>query len=57
MELETLALRGGYKPGNGDTHTMPIYQSTTWKYDTSEHMADLFDLNMQALQAGKEFAG
>ena len=27
MKLETLALRGGYKPGNGDTHTMPIYQS------------------------------
>ena len=43
MELETLALRGGYKPGNGDTHTMPIYQSTTYEYTSADHMAHLFD--------------
>ena len=43
MKLETLALRGGYKPGNGDTHTMPIYQSTTYEYTSADHMAHLFD--------------
>ena len=43
MELETLALRAGYKPGNGETHTMPIYQSTTYEYTSADHMAHLFD--------------
>ena len=43
MNLETIALRGGYQPGDGDTHTMPIYQSTTYEYKQAEHMAHLFD--------------
>lgn len=43
MNIETLALRAGYQPQNGETHTMPIYQSTTYEYSTSEYMAHLFD--------------
>ena len=43
MNLETIALRGGYQPGDGDTHTMPIYQSTTYEYKQADHMAHLFD--------------
>ncbi len=42
--IETIALHGGYKPGNGEPRQVPIYQSTTWKYATSEDMGDLFDL-------------
>ncbi len=43
MNIETLALRAGYQPKNGETHTMPIYQSTTYEYTSSEYMAHLFD--------------
>lgn len=43
MNLETVALHAGYQPQNGETHTMPIYQSTTYEYSTSEYMAHLFD--------------
>lgn len=35
---------GCYTPGNGEPRQIPIYQSTTFKYDTSEHMGQLFDL-------------
>ena len=42
--VDTIALHGGYKPGNGEPRQVPIYQSTTWKYDTSEDMGKLFDL-------------
>ena len=41
--IETIALRAGYQPKNGETHTMPIYQSTTYEYTSSEYMAHLFD--------------
>ena len=37
-------MHAGYKPGNGDPRQMPIIQSTTFKYDTSEDMTRLFDL-------------
>ena len=40
----TICVQGGYIPGNGETRTLPIYQSTTFKYDTSEELAKLFDL-------------
>ena len=43
-KIDTIALHGGYKPGNGEPRQVPIYQSTTWKYATSEDMGDLFDL-------------
>ncbi len=42
--VDTIALHGGYKPGNGEPRQVPIYQSTTWKYETSEDMGKLFDL-------------
>ncbi len=42
--IETECLQGGYQPGNGDPRILPIYQSTTYKYDSAEHLGDLFDL-------------
>ena len=42
--IDTTCVQGGYKPGNGEPRQVPIWQSTTWKYDTSEHMGRLFDL-------------
>lgn len=40
----TLCVQGGWSPKNGEPRVLPIYQSTTFKYDSSEHMARLFDL-------------
>ena len=42
--ISTTCVQGGYRPGDGEPRQIPIYQSTTWKYDTSEHMGRLFDL-------------
>lgn len=42
--IETLCVQGGYCPGNGEPRQVPIIQSTTFKYDTSEDMGKLFDL-------------
>lgn len=44
QKLETLCLQGGYQPENGQPHVLPIYQSTTYKYDSGEHLGRLFDL-------------
>lgn len=44
MELETKAIHEGWKPGNGEPRQLPIYESTTFKYDSSEEMGMLFDL-------------
>ncbi|MDR0995450.1 MAG: O-acetylhomoserine aminocarboxypropyltransferase/cysteine synthase [Tannerella sp.] len=41
---ETLCVQGGWQPKKGESRVLPIYQSTTFKYDTSEQMARLFDL-------------
>ncbi len=41
---ETLCVQGGYSPKNGEPRQIPIIQSTTFKYDTSEAMGKLFDL-------------
>lgn len=41
---ETLCIQGGWTPKNGEPRVLPIYQSTTFKYDDSEQMARLFDL-------------
>lgn len=41
---ETICVQGGYTPGNGEPRQIPIVQSTTFKYDTGEDMAKLFDL-------------
>ncbi len=43
-QLETRCVQGGYRPGNGEPREIPIVQSTTFKYDTSEDMGKLFDL-------------
>ena len=42
--LDTICVQGGYTPGNGEPRQIPIIQSTTFKYDTGEDMAKLFDL-------------
>ena len=42
--LNTKCVQGGYVPGNGEPRQVPIIQSTTFKYDTSEDMGKLFDL-------------
>ena len=44
MKIETKCIQEGYKPGNGEPRVLPIYQSTTYKYDSSEHLGKLFDL-------------
>lgn len=40
----TICVQGGYKAGNGEPRVLPVYQSTTYKYDSSEELAKLFDL-------------
>lgn len=44
MHIDTTAVHGGYRPGNGEPREVPIYQSTTWRYESSAEMAKLFDL-------------
>ena len=41
---ETVCIQGGWQPKNGEPRVLPIYQSTTFKYETSEQMGRLFDL-------------
>ncbi len=43
-DIATTCVQGGYHPGNAEPRQIPIYQNTTWKYDTSEAMGKLFDL-------------
>ncbi len=45
--IETKCVQGGYTPGNGEPRQIPIYQSTTFKYSTSEDMGKLFDLEAE----------
>ena len=42
--LETICLHGGWQPKKGEPQQLPIYQSTTFRYDSSEQIARLFDL-------------
>lgn len=44
MKINTTCVQGGYTPGNGEPRQIPIIQSTTFKYNTSEDMGKLFDL-------------
>jgi O-acetylhomoserine (thiol)-lyase len=44
QSLETICIQGGWQPKKGEPRVLPIYQSTTFKYDTSEQMGKLFDL-------------
>ena len=42
--INTICVQGGYEPKNGEPRVVPIVQSTTFKYETSQQMGDLFDL-------------
>ncbi|MBQ2240786.1 MAG: O-acetylhomoserine aminocarboxypropyltransferase/cysteine synthase, partial [Clostridia bacterium] len=44
FKIETKCIQSGYNPGNGEPRVLPIYQSTTYKYCSSEEVGDLFDL-------------
>ena len=44
MNFDTKCLHAGYRPGNGEPRNIPIIQSTTFRYETSEDMGKLFDL-------------
>lgn len=44
LKLSTLCVKAGWEPKNGEPIEVPVYQSTTFKYDNSEEMAMLFDL-------------
>lgn len=44
MKLDTICVQGAYEPKNGEPRVIPIVQSTTFKYDSSDEMGDLFDL-------------
>lgn len=44
MNLDTICVQGAYQPKNGEPRVIPIVQSTTFKYDSSDEMGDLFDL-------------
>lgn len=46
MKFETKCVQAGWDPKNGEPRVMPIYQSTTFKFDSSQHVADLFDLKV-----------
>ena len=44
QSLDTICIQGGWQPKNGEPRVLPVYQSTTFKYETSEQMGRLFDL-------------
>lgn len=47
FKKETVCVQGGWQPGNKEARVLPIYQSTTFKYATSEEMGKLFDLEAE----------
>ena len=47
MNIETKCVQAGWQPKKGEPRELPIYQSTTFKYDTSEEMGKLFDLEAE----------
>ncbi|WXR60446.1 O-acetylhomoserine aminocarboxypropyltransferase/cysteine synthase family protein [Peptostreptococcaceae bacterium AGR-M142] len=46
-DIETICVQGGYEPKSGEARVLPIYQSTTYKYDDPKHVSDLFDLKAE----------
>lgn len=46
FKIETQCVQGCYEPENGEPRVLPIYQSTTYKYDSAEHLGNLFDLKV-----------
>lgn len=47
MSIDTICIQGGWQPGNGEPRQLPIIQSTTFRYDNTDEMADLFDLKKE----------
>lgn len=47
MKIETKCLHAGYQPKNGEPRVLPIYQSTTYKYDSTDFVGQLFDLTAE----------
>ena len=47
MKIDTKCIHEGYHPKNGEPLVLPIYQSTTYKYDSTEHIGKLFDLAVE----------
>lgn len=47
MKISTKCIHAGWQPKNGEPRQLPIYQSTTFKYDSTDAMADLFDLKAE----------
>ena len=47
MKTATLCVQAGWQPKNGEPRVLPVFQSTTFKYDNTEEMADLFDLKKE----------
>ena len=45
--IETKCIQSGWQPKNGEARVLPIYQSTTYKYETSDEMGKLFDLEKE----------
>ena len=50
FKVETKCLHSGYTPSKGEPCALPIYQSTTYKYDTTDEMGQLFDLKAEGIQ-------
>lgn len=46
MKQDTKCIHSGYEPKSGDPRVLPLFQSTTYAYDTAEHLANLFDLSV-----------
>lgn len=46
-KIETQCVQAGYQPKNGEPRVLPIYQSTTYKYDSAQYLGDLFDLKVE----------
>lgn len=44
MKIETKCIQSGYTPKDGEPRVLPIVQSTTYKYESTQTMGDLFDL-------------
>ena len=52
MKIETKCIQSGYTPQNGESRVLPITQSTTFKYESTEQMGRLFDLEENGYSAG-----
>ena len=46
-QFDTKCIQSGYHPGNAEPRTLPIYQSTTYKYDDADALGQLFDLKAE----------